>query len=385
MSPAPVPAHNSYELERLRQVENRLTESESRFRRMADEAPAMIYMIDEHDRPYYFNRAWLAFTGRSLEAEIAAPVDPEIHPEEAEWVKETYYQNARGHHPIELEYRRRHHSGAYRWIHDRVVPRFLDDGTYIGYVGFCFDIDDRKQAEESQQRLERELVEEKLEQQRRINTAILEGSERERAELSMELHDNVNQLLTSAKLYMEVAAAQGGPGTELTKKSIGLIMEAIGEIRHLSHRLAPLSLRQLGFADAVEHLIAHVRQSGIQVTFTCRKPALFRELSEEIQLACYRIVQEQTNNIVKYSRACRVRIVLDHDRNGMLLQIEDDGIGFDPERVQKGLGLTNIATRAALCGGSARFDSKPGQGCRLEVRLPLPPANQNRQPVRAAL
>ncbi|HET7898011.1 MAG TPA: ATP-binding protein, partial [Flavisolibacter sp.] len=88
------------------------------------------------------------------------------------------------------------------------------------------------------------------------------------------------------------------------------------------------------------------------------------------KLALFRIIQEQLNNIIKYAKANTVSIILRLTHDNVLLQIKDNGIGFDMNRTKKGLGITNISNRADLLGGSALLTSSPGHGCELNVCLP---------------
>jgi two-component system, NarL family, sensor histidine kinase UhpB len=92
-------------------------------------------------------------------------------------------------------------------------------------------------------------------------------------------------------------------------------------------------------------------------------------LNRDQKIAVYRIVQEQLNNILKYANASRVSIQLKNESGRIRLDIADDGDGFDPKAKRKGIGITNIISRAELYNGHVQIDSEPGKGCRLGVTL----------------
>ncbi len=93
-------------------------------------------------------------------------------------------------------------------------------------------------------------------------------------------------------------------------------------------------------------------------------------IADNVKLMLFRIIQEQVNNIIRHSHATEVHIKLQSDAESIILTIEDNGTGFDPEKARKGMGLNNIASRAALMGGKADIKAAPGEGCILTVELP---------------
>ena len=127
-----------------RQAELARHEAEARFQIMANTAPVMIWMADTNGASDFFNKAWLTFTGRTLEQELGQGWAEGIHPEDRERVLETFQTNLLARLPFEMEYRLRRADGTYRWVVDFSVPRFTADGTFAGFIGSCVDIHDRK-------------------------------------------------------------------------------------------------------------------------------------------------------------------------------------------------------------------------------------------------
>ena len=124
-----------------------LQESEERFRNMADSAPVMIWVSGEDKGGTYFNKQWLNFTGRTMEEELGEGWMAGIHREDYERCVETYVRNFDERKPFGMEYRLRRNDGEYRWVLDSGAPRFSSDRVFLGYIGSCLDITQRKEAE----------------------------------------------------------------------------------------------------------------------------------------------------------------------------------------------------------------------------------------------
>lgn len=130
-------------------AEVRLKESEERFRRMADTAPVLIWVTDTETRCVYLNRMWLEFTGRTLEEELGLGWIDDVHPDDLSASRAVFVDAFRLRSTCSHEFRLRHHSGAYRWVLAHGAPRFADDGSFLGYIGSCSDITDRRTSEEA--------------------------------------------------------------------------------------------------------------------------------------------------------------------------------------------------------------------------------------------
>ena len=133
-------------LARKRAAEARL-ESEERFRTVADTAPVLIWMSGTDKLCNFFNHGWLEFTGRTMEEELGRGWTSGVHPEDVDRCLDTYSAAFDARSEFTLEYRLRRHDGEYRWIVDRGVPRFDSGGRFLGYIGSCMDITDRKLSE----------------------------------------------------------------------------------------------------------------------------------------------------------------------------------------------------------------------------------------------
>lgn len=137
------------DISRRRRGEHALRESESRFRLMANGAPALIWMSGVDKASTWFNKRWLEFTGRTLEQESGDGWAHGVHPDDLERCVDTYHAAFDARKPFEMEYRLRRLDGEYRWIRDAGAPIHLEDGTFAGYIGSCVDVTDRKLGEEA--------------------------------------------------------------------------------------------------------------------------------------------------------------------------------------------------------------------------------------------
>lgn len=220
-------------------------------------------------------------------------------------------------------------------------------------------------------RLQEKLEEEKALKQKEINEAIIKVQEKERNEISTELHDNVNQQLTVAMMYIASAQQKAPEAAELLKQSSGFILNAIEEIRKLSQTLVTPLIKHFGLSKAIEGLLDDViAVNTFQIDY--RSESFYEEdISYEFKLSIFRIVQEQMSNIIKYSNAEFVTIRLNRETGNIYLSIVDDGVGFVTTQPRKGIGLHNIISRADLYNGIVSIESEPGKGCGIYIQFPL--------------
>jgi PAS domain S-box-containing protein len=137
--------------------EQSLRDNQERFRITVDTAPAMIWTVGPDMKCTYVNRRWLDFTGRTEEQELGTGWTDAIHADDYDSILHAYESRFTARQPFELEYRMRRQSGEYRWILDTGIPRFAPDGAFLGYIGTCVDITERKESEVALQTAHEEL------------------------------------------------------------------------------------------------------------------------------------------------------------------------------------------------------------------------------------
>lgn len=139
------------------ELTTQLRESEQRFRLMADSAPVLIWLAGTDKLCYYFNKVWLDFTGRTQEQEQGNGWADGVHPDDYQHCLNTYIQAFDQRLDFSMEYRLRRHDGEYRWLIDTGRPRYADNHIFLGYIGSCVDITERKQTEDKLARAHAEL------------------------------------------------------------------------------------------------------------------------------------------------------------------------------------------------------------------------------------
>jgi len=221
-------------------------------------------------------------------------------------------------------------------------------------------------------RLQHQLVEQETQAQRQMAAITVEAQEKERTEIGRELHDNVNQVLATAKIMIDTAKNFPAMRDLCLSKSQEAIMEAIKELRRLAHSMIPPQFENNEFENVLSGLVQNINLTGkINLTLSLPPSKELRKISDEIKLCFYRIIQEQVSNILKYAKAKNASIRIDVRESEYFLSIEDDGVGFDPAKRSMGIGLKNMESRCSLFNGTMDLVTRPGKGCRIRVRLPV--------------
>lgn len=250
-----------------------------------------------------------------------------------------------------------------------------EKGQVIGTACFARNITDRKRAEKQLRELERERLNRKLEEQKKIGRAVLRAQEKERNAIGMELHDNVNQLLVGTNLILSMINECPEKNSYLLPSCIDQLKQAIEENRKIAHSFASPNLETENLLTQLEKLCQNMLGStGINTAFTVKE---FREerLDADKKFNIYRIMQEQCTNIVKYAAATDVSIILTTDPENFLMTITDNGKGTDNVNTA-GIGLRNMNERLKLFDGSSKIITEPGHGFTLEITIPFKEKSQ---------
>lgn len=211
------------------------------------------------------------------------------------------------------------------------------------------------------------LEEERKLKEKAITHAVIIAQEKERKNLGSELHDNINQILVSSLLYLNLEKNENKKEATHLAEIEGLIHLAIAEIRKLSHSLIAPKLNETELTEALEKIIAIAGKTKVIKIQKEIRNIDENSIPEELKLNIYRIVQEQFHNIIKYAKAENIQIKLIQEGKKLLLSIKDDGVGFDILKISDGVGLTNMKTRAALYNAELNIISTLGKGCELSV------------------
>lgn len=291
--------------------------------------------------------------------------DEHIYPEDKERVvSKVSWHIQNGVESWQDEYRFICADGSIKHVFDRGFILLDIEHKPYRMIGAMMDITERK-------KLQDELAAQSLARQRQVTEATIMAQEKERSEIGRELHDNINQILTTTKMYLDMAITEADIREELLLKSHQNISTAIEEIRSLSKSLVPPSLGDIGIKEAITEMVNNLKISQ-KVDIKLRTSGVNKSLIPgNIQLMLFRIVQEQISNIMKHSKATEAEIKLAANKNELTVSISDNGVGFDTKKRMKGIGLMNITSRAEVHNGRVEVISSPGNGCTVRITIPL--------------
>jgi PAS domain S-box-containing protein len=342
------------------------------------EFPAMIWRSGVDAKCDYFNKAWLSFTGRTLEQEIGSGWAEGVHPNDVDQCVAGYLKAFHAHEPFVLEYRLRRYDGEYQYILDRGSPFNDLDGNFAGFIGSCYDITERKQAEEERARLLKEVQDSNARLQH-LSRRMLEVQEEERRRIARELHDQTGQSLTSLLVGLRVLEDLPTLGRAQTQASDlrKITMDALEEVKRLAMGLRPALLDDLGLEAALKRLVKESAQTYRVSMDLHIKGLTNRRLPPPVETGFYRIAQEALTNMGRHAAAKNVSVLLTCSESSVKLIIEDDGCGFDVEKAlrlpgsSKHLGLLGMHERVSLLNGTISVESTPDSGTTIYVQLLL--------------
>ncbi|MGK6351085.1 sensor histidine kinase [Parapedobacter sp. DT-150] len=189
--------------------------------------------------------------------------------------------------------------------------------------------------------------------------------------ISREIHDNVGQLLSLAKVQLNIAEQHEQIDKTLLEEIKHNVGQAMADLRDIAKSLSSERLQQVTLSQAVSQELQRMSRGGVMKCTTAIK-GTERPLPEQSKIILFRIIQESLQNVLKHAKAHEIHVAFDFDENGVSIAIRDDGSGFDPASAgQTGLGLQNIISRAALIGGTATINSIVNQGTTITLEIPL--------------
>ncbi len=251
----------------------------------------------------------------------------------------------------------------------------------IGRLSSAFNamIDDLQRAEQRNEEAKQELI--RKEQSRsRLLTKVITAQEEERQRIARELHDQTGQALTSLLIGLKVAEASNSleGAQERVRQMRDVAAQTLQDVQTLAWELRPSLLDDLGLAAALERYAAlYHKHYGLDVDLQVTGFGYEDRLPTEVEVTLYRIIQEALTNVARHAQARAVSIVLERTLTEVVAVVEDDGRGFDAERVLRAddvrsrLGLYGMQERASLVGGTVLVESRPGQGTTVRVGIPL--------------
>ena len=332
--------------------ESQLRDSEAKFRSLVEQSQVGVYIVQE-EKFVYVNPVFEQQFGYSRDELVGkTSFYMLIHEEDLPFLRHNYEQRMSTGRPTDRYVLRAiRRDGSIIFVEVIVSTIVFNNAPAV--IGSLIDITDR------------------LQEENRLNKAVIDAQEQERMQIGMELHDNVQQLMAGSVLTLDYirSTLEGPPDTLKALDSVkGYINEGISELRRLSHQLAP-SMSVAGNLPEMIHALVDTMNADNRIDVDIEIDAFDIPLNAEVQLAFYRILQEQFTNILKYAAATRVAIRIKRVGEQIIFSIRDNGRGFDPSEKPPGIGLENIRRRVTAMEGDLRILSSAGAGCEVSLRV----------------
>ena len=300
---------------------------------------------------------------------------------------------------IELPLKRK--KGASFWVRADIDADQDETGKVNQWRMVLVDITKKKAAEEvlrkDRKNLEKEVkirtaeIEKQYKQLERLNLLIkqmaqhtIKEIENDRKAMSKDIHDSIGGSLAAIKMLLEARISRMSPPergfpSDLMplEKVVAHLQTAIKEARRISNQLRPLTLDDFGLKPALVETIQQFKEFYPGIEAVSQIEIKCEQLPPDIQTVLYRVVQEALNNVGRHSAATVVHVKLINNQNHILLEIADNGCGFDPRKVLSdkdalfGFGIHNMRERVEICKGKFQIRSKPGKGTAVEVSIPI--------------
>jgi PAS domain S-box-containing protein len=385
---------------RSRAAERALRESEARFRSMADSAPVMIWLGDAMGTAEWFSRSWVDFTGLPLETQVGQGWTDVIHPEDLERGVAEYRSHREARTPFRLELRVRRHDGEYRWVLTSGTPRTNGLGEFVGYIGSCLDITDRKDGELERERL---LTRERLARaEADAARAAAEHANDVKAQFLAAMSHELRTPLNAIGGYVDLLELGiRGPVSEAQREDLqrirrnqrhllGLINNVLNfakiEAGHVEYHIAEVPLH--GILDGMYSLVApQVRARGLVYEYRpCAPSVVVRADTEKVQQVLINLL----SNAIKFTEpAGHVRLECACTDRVAQVRVVDTGLGIPAAKLEAifepfvqvdqaftrkgqgtGLGLSISRDLARAMGGDITVESVFGEGAVFTLSLP---------------
>ncbi len=348
-----------------KEAENELIAREKRFRALIEENFDVIVLLDGGGTIQYASPSVFRVLGYTPEELAGKNVFDVIHESDMEFtaaqMKSIVSEPSK---PAVGRLRVKRKNGAWCWV-EGVGKNLLHDPSVSAIVANFRDVTERYVSEELM---------------RQLPIRIINAQESERRRVARDLHDSVNQILSSVKFRMESIEEKVRRKDESLKRDVAgasmFLEKAMNEVRRISRNLRPSELDDLGVVPAVRSMceeFKEVTKIDVNLTFS-RFP---QKLSPELEVTMYRIIQEALSNVAKHSEATRLTIRCSKENSLLKIKIKDNGRGSDRQTLPvdspryTGMGLLNMKERAAFVGGTVSVQSSPKRGMEIDVQLPF--------------
>ncbi len=347
-----------------KEAEMALKETHRRMDDLVNNLPGMVYrcLNDQKWSMEYISAACKVITGYDAEAfygmSSSVAFGDLIHSDDQADVWEQVQRCVRNKESFRVVYRIINREGKEKWLWEQGNGVFGENGELDALEGCIFDISPMVKNHEEQ------------------SQAIYNAENEERKRIASDLHDGLQQTLGVSALNLQYLDDEienlSRSCQERFEKSKEFLEKGIKESRSIAHRVMPKSIEKMGLDKALQDLVSELQEaSGIACNYYCN---LRGRLDSKIEIGLFRIVQEALNNVWKSSKAKHVNVQLIRIEEGVQLMVEDDGVGFDKNKLdfyKTGFGLTSMKSRISALSGNLTIDSTPDHGTSVIALIPI--------------
>ena len=359
----------------LTSLADRLQKQKALLDELFEQAPQAVALMGVDHRILRVNKEFSRVFGYSSQEALGQRISELIAGEEAREEEQKYADSMAQGRRVDAEGVRRRKDGSSLYVSMVRVPVRLPNRQVAIYAIYR-DISEHKQAEAALRQTNERLQE--------LSRRLFQVQEDERRHLARELHDQMGQALTAAKLNLQAAQRLEERGLIARKLDDGIaVLETLlQQARQISLDLRPPLLDDLGLVPALRwYLDQQAQRADLRVEFFA-DPALER-VDAAIETACFRVAQEALTNVVRHARAQTVSVELHRTPEALHLVVRDDGIGFDvmtAEQQGVSLGLLGMRERVTLLGGEMDCKSAPGRGTEIHAFFPVRTRSDAQEP-----
>lgn len=339
----------------------RLKDNEKKYRDLVERVSDCFIAIDLTWRFTYVNKKAEELFNKPMSYLLGKNIWDELNGPDVELLKPLYEQALnylKNYHFIEFS------TSFNKWIDTTIYPSDTGISIYIK------DITEQHESEENLKLLENKIEDQKIQEQKRTMRAIITAQENERNHLAKELHDNINQILTGAKIYLNLAGNKNEVLKELIKYPNELIDMSIKEIRMLCQKMVSPT-KDFALNELIEDLVSSFKKNNETINIVFDYSVVSVLLDDELKINILRVIQEQVNNIFKYAEAKNITISIKEANNEIAITVIDDGKGYDTNKKREGLGVSNMINRIESFNGKIEIKSAIGEGCKTFIQIPL--------------
>ena len=402
----------------LKRSEDSLTRSRDYHLKLLEDFPSPVWRSGTDGQCNYFNRTWLAFTGRSLEQELGTGWSDGVHPDDLNHCLATYREAFQGQQPFIMEYRLRFNDGSYHWVNDHGRPYYDPEGAFAGYIGSCFDINIQKNAEAElqgiHQRLEQQILErtgdlyeinallrKEIDERKQLEQQLLSAKRLEAigqiaGGVAHEVRNPLNAILTITEALFKEPEISSNPEFEPfivhIRAQVNRLVHLMNDLLDLGRAIPPASLQAVPLDTVCRDTLELWKTTGV----ARNKGGILSNDNEDssvlvsadalkLQQIFFNLLENagfhtpETRNIIV--RLCN----RDTTDGRAVVQVIDHGTGIPEDKIQHvfdpfysdrkggtGLGLALVKHFIESMGGSVLiWNNDPPPGCTVEVRIPL--------------